>query len=42
MAHPGKMLPQIARHAIDTHIKPCDLVIDPMCDIGTTLVEAGQ
>ena len=40
MAHPGKMLPAIARHAIEHYTSPDDLVIDPMCGIGTTLVEA--
>lgn len=40
MAHPGKMLPAIARHAIEQYTAPDDLVIDPMCGIGTTLVEA--
>ncbi|MFE3186846.1 TRM11 family SAM-dependent methyltransferase [Streptomyces violascens] len=39
-AHPAKMLPQIAAHAIRTYTKPGDLVLDPMCGIGTTLVEA--
>ncbi|MFI6050712.1 TRM11 family SAM-dependent methyltransferase [Streptomyces violascens] len=39
-AHPAKMLPQIAAHAIHTYTKPGDLVLDPMCGIGTTLVEA--
>ncbi|WP_052442572.1 TRM11 family SAM-dependent methyltransferase [Streptacidiphilus neutrinimicus] len=39
-AHPGKMLPAIARHAIDVYTKPGDTVLDPMCGIGTTLVEA--
>lgn len=38
--HPGKMLPALARHAIDAYSEPGDLVIDPMCGIGTTLVEA--
>lgn len=38
--HPGKMLPAIARHAITTYTQPGDLVLDPMCGIGTTLVEA--
>ncbi|HUO37244.1 MAG TPA: DNA methyltransferase [Mycobacterium sp.] len=37
---PGKMLPEIAAHAISTYTRPGDLVIDPMCGIGTTLVEA--
>src|SRR5205823_7851201 len=40
MAHPGKMLPAIARRAIETYTDPGDLVLDPMCGIGTTLVEA--
>jgi modification methylase len=40
VAHPAKMLPAIARHAINTYTQPGDLVIDPMCGIGTTLVEA--
>src|SRR5947208_9198057 len=39
-AHPAKMLPAIVRHAIDTFTAPGDLVLDPMCGIGTTLVEA--
>jgi DNA modification methylase len=40
MQHPGKMLPAIAARVIDTYTQPGDLVIDPMCGIGTTLVEA--
>ena len=39
-AHPAKMLPAIARHAIQRYSHPGDLVLDPMCGIGTTLVEA--
>ena len=39
-AHPAKMLPAIAGHAIDTFTAPGDLVLDPMCGVGTTLVEA--
>ncbi|MFF5010590.1 TRM11 family SAM-dependent methyltransferase [Streptomyces phaeochromogenes] len=39
-AHPAKMLPAIAAHAITTYTQPGDLVLDPMCGIGTTLVEA--
>lgn len=39
-AHPAKMLPAIVRHAIDTFTAPGDLVLDPMCGVGTTLVEA--
>ncbi len=40
MAHPGKMLPAIAAQAITDYTQPGDLVLDPMCGIGTTLVEA--
>ena len=40
VAHPAKMLPAIARHAINAYTDPGDLVVDPMCGIGTTLVEA--
>jgi hypothetical protein len=39
-AHPGKMLPAIARHAITAYTRPGDTVLDPMCGIGTSLVEA--
>lgn len=38
--HPGKMLPALARRAIETYSDPGDLILDPMCGIGTTLVEA--
>ncbi|MEG8179298.1 site-specific DNA-methyltransferase [Nocardia terpenica] len=38
--HPAKMLPAIAAHAITRYTRPGDLVLDPMCGIGTTLVEA--
>ncbi|TDC68435.1 site-specific DNA-methyltransferase [Actinomadura sp. GC306] len=40
MRHPGKMLPAIAATVIGAFTRPGDLVIDPMCGIGTTLVEA--
>jgi SAM-dependent methyltransferase len=40
MAHPAKMLPAIARTAIADYSAPGDYVLDPMCGIGTTLVEA--
>ena len=40
LAHPAKMLPAIAARAIATYTKPGDLVADPMCGIGSTLVEA--
>jgi modification methylase len=39
-AHPAKILPAIARHAISAYSHPGDLILDPMCGIGTTLVEA--
>jgi len=34
------MLPELARRAIAAYSDPGDLVLDPMCGIGTTLVEA--
>ncbi|WP_419994456.1 TRM11 family SAM-dependent methyltransferase [Streptomyces boninensis] len=39
-AHPAKMLPAIAAHAVRCYSHPGELVLDPMCGIGTTLVEA--
>jgi modification methylase len=39
-AHPGKMLPELARRLIAEYCPPGGLVTDPMCGIGTTLVEA--
>jgi modification methylase len=39
-AHPAKMLPAVARQAIAAYSQPGDLILDPMCGIGTTLVEA--
>ncbi len=38
--HPAKMLPAIAARAIAVYTAPGDLVLDPMCGIGTTLLEA--
>lgn len=38
-AHPARMLPEVARHAIRAYTSPGDLVLDPMCGIGTTQVE---
>ena len=38
--HPGRMLPHLAAHAITTYTTRGDLVLDPMCGAGTTLVEA--
>lgn len=40
VAHPAKMLPDIAAYAITAYTQPGDLVVDPMCGIGTTLVES--
>jgi tRNA G10 N-methylase Trm11 len=40
LAHPAKMLPAIARTVIGDYSAPGDYVLDPMCGIGTTLVEA--
>lgn len=39
-AHPGKMLPELARTIIGAYSSLGELVLDPMCGIGTTLVEA--
>jgi modification methylase len=39
-AHPAKMLPAIAQTAISRYTQPGELVLDPMCGIGTTLIEA--
>lgn len=36
------MLPAIAAHAIEHYTQPGELVLDPMCGIGTTLVEAAD
>lgn len=38
--HPGKMLPEIARRAIESYSHPGDVIVDPMCGIGTTIAEA--
>ncbi|WP_239099443.1 TRM11 family SAM-dependent methyltransferase, partial [Micromonospora andamanensis] len=38
--HPARMLPAIAAHAVHAYTDPGDLVLDPMCGIGTTLIEA--
>ena len=39
-AHPGKMLPELARRIITEYSKAAALIVDPMCGIGTTLIEA--
>ena len=38
--HPAKMLPELARRIITEYSKPGELIVDPMCGIATTLVEA--
>ncbi|MET8355187.1 DNA methyltransferase [Micromonospora sp. NPDC005206] len=40
--HPARMLPAIAAHAVHAYTQPGDLILDPMCGIGTTLVEAAH
>src|SRR5712691_9250810 len=39
-AHPARMLPDLAAHAIAAYTEPGELVCDPLAGIGTTLVEA--
>src|SRR6266545_2400327 len=39
-AHPGKMLPALARRIVEEYSASDALVVDPMAGIGTTLVEA--
>jgi modification methylase len=39
-AHPAKMLPELARRIVAEYSAPGGLVVDPLCGIGTTLVEA--
>ncbi len=38
--HPAPMKPDLANWAIRAYSKPDDLVLDPLCGIGTTCVEA--
>jgi tRNA G10 N-methylase Trm11 len=40
LAHPGKMLPSIARYLIHTYTQVGEWVCDPMAGIATTVVEA--
>jgi modification methylase len=40
VSHPGKMLPALAARIVAEYSKPGDLVCDPLCGIGTTVVEA--
>jgi hypothetical protein len=39
-AHPARMLPDLAHHAIHTYSPPGGIVFDPLAGIGTTLVTA--
>ncbi|MGH9104452.1 MAG: DNA methyltransferase [Acidimicrobiales bacterium] len=39
-AHPGKMLPELARCIVTEYSSPGALVVDPLAGIGTTIVEA--
>jgi SAM-dependent methyltransferase len=41
-AHPGAMLPEIARRVIETYTRPGETVLDPLCGTGTVLVEAAH
>lgn len=41
-AHPAKMLPTIARQLITTYTDPGETTLDPMCGIGTSMVEAAH
>ncbi|WP_017623451.1 TRM11 family SAM-dependent methyltransferase [Nocardiopsis chromatogenes] len=40
LEHPARMLPAIARTAVEYFTRPGEVVLDPMCGIGTTLAEA--
>lgn len=40
LAHPARMLPDLATAAIEAYTLPGEWVLDPMCGIGTTLVSA--
>jgi DNA modification methylase len=39
-AHPGNMLPELARRIITEYSKPGQLIVDPLAGIGTTIAEA--
>lgn len=41
-AHPAKMWPAITATAIARYSRPGEVVLDPMCGVGTTLIEAIQ
>jgi len=38
--HPGKMLPALAARIVAEYSTPGQVIVDPMCGIGTTLIEA--
>ena len=38
--YPAKFIPQVARRLIETYSEPNDIVLDPFCGCGTTLVES--
>ena len=38
--HPGKMVPELARRIVESYSAPSDIVVDPMCGTGTTLIAA--
>ena len=40
--HPGKMLPDLASRIIRSYSRAGDLICDPMCGTGTTIVEAAR
>ncbi len=40
--HPGKMLPALAARIVSEYSQPGELIVDPMCGVGTTLVEAAS
>lgn len=40
--YPNKFVPQIARAAIEEFSKESDLILDPFCGSGTTLIEANM
>jgi SAM-dependent methyltransferase len=40
--HPGAMLPELARHVIETYTHPGEIILDPLCGTGTVLVEASH
>ncbi len=38
--YPAKFIPQLARRLIERYSEPSDMVLDPFCGCGTTLVES--